>query len=178
MSVSAAQRALTVLALALAGLSGWYFWATYDSSDAWSASPLILVGFCALFLVCEATRLRFEIRRHTYQVTISEVALVLGLFWLSPVEMLATRLIATLAVWGYKRMPLRKIQVNVAMVAAEVAVATYVFGLFDVTDARDVSSWVAAYVAVGFADLTCISVVIAAITLVQGRLSSAELARL
>ena len=139
---------------------------------------MILVAFGLLFLVCEATRLRFEIRRQKYEFSVSEVALVLGLFWLSPLEILTARLIATLAVWAYQRMQPRKIGVNVAVLAAEVAVATYAFGQFGATDPSKVSSWLAAYAAVGLADLTSTTVVITAITLVQGRLSSDELVRL
>jgi diguanylate cyclase (GGDEF)-like protein len=178
MSDAAAQRVLVGIALLLACLSVLSFMATYDPRVAWSTPVLIVVAFSVLFGVCEATRLRFEIRRHTYLFTVSEVALVLGLFWLSPLEMVTSRIVATLVVWIYQRMPLRKISVNVFIVAAEVAVATYVYQLFDATDPRSVDSWLASYLAVGLADLTSTTAVIAAITLAQGLLSSNDLVRL
>jgi diguanylate cyclase (GGDEF)-like protein len=178
LSDAAAQRVLVGIALVLGLLAVFSFRATYDSETAWSSSPLVILAFGLLFGLCEATRLQFEIRRHTYLFTVSEVPLVLGLFWLSPLEMLTARIVATLAVWVYQRMPLRKILVNAFVVGAEVAVATYIFQSIGADDPRSVESWVAAYIAVGVADFTSTSAVIAAITLVQGVLSSTDLIRL
>lgn len=177
-SPRAAKHALSVIALALLALSALHFATSYDHRDAWPNSLGTVFALGVVFLVCEATRLRFEIRRQTYNVTVSEVALVLGLFWLSPLELLTARIIATVAVWGYKRMSFHKIQVNVAVAAAEVAGATYLFGAINATDPTQVSAWLAAYAAVGLADLISITVVIAAITLIQGNLPFPELLRL
>lgn len=178
MSPRAAKHVLTTLAVGLVALSAFTLASSYDPDTAWNSPPLVVWGLGFLFLFCEATRLRFEIRRQTYNVTVAEVALVLGLFLVSPLELLAIRLIASVAVWGYQRMSLNKIQVNIGVVAAEVAGATYVFGQFGADDPSRVSSWVAAYAAVGFADLISVTVVIAAITLVQGQLAVGDMVRL
>ncbi len=145
----------------------------------WSASPLVVAVFAAVFLFCEATQLRFEIRRQTYNFSISEVGLVLGLFLLDPLEILLIRLAAGLAVWIFlQRIPWAKVRVNTGVVAAEVAVATTVFALFGVQDPTAWTAWVASYVAVLLADATSTSGVIAAITIAQGRLSPPDLLRL
>jgi diguanylate cyclase (GGDEF)-like protein len=178
LSPQGAQRVLVVVALSLALLASLSFIHSYDPRTAWAGPIYEFVAYALVVLGCEATRLRFEIRRHTYVFSVSEAALVLGLFWMSPVQMLAARLIASILVYGYQRFPPLKLLVNSIVTASEIAVATYVFGQLGATDPEQVGGWLAAYAAVGLADLTSTTVVITAITLAQGWLSSTELVRL
>jgi diguanylate cyclase (GGDEF)-like protein len=177
-SEAGADRALLAISLTLAAAAAAFFVLSYDAKHAWAVPPYAFAGYGFLVLICEATRLRFEVRRHIYVFSVSEVALVLGLFWMSPVQMLLTRVLAICIVYGYQRTPLRKTLVNIVAVAAEIAVAAYVFHQFHTDNSQMVTSWFAAYASVALADLTSTSVVIAAITLAQGWLSSTELVRL
>ncbi|MDQ1632181.1 MAG: hypothetical protein QOC80_2153 [Frankiaceae bacterium] len=178
LSQAGAQRVLVGVALTLAGVGALSFIHTYDARSAWSGPFYEFAAYSLVVLGCEATRLRFEIRRHTYVFSVSEAAIVLGLFWMSPIQMLAARLFASVIVYGYMRFPPLKLLVNIIVTASEIAVATYVFGELGAADPQNVTGWLAAYAAVGLADVTSTTVVITAITLAQGWLSSTELVRL
>jgi len=56
--------------------------------------------FIGLFLVGEATQLHVQLRRETHSFSISEIPLVLGLYWLSP---LADPAAVVRVVWGAVR---------------------------------------------------------------------------
>lgn len=178
MPLPVARRILDGVLLALLALSVASFVSTYSPDTAFSSPVLVLCALAALFLLCEVIQLRFEISRHGYSFTLSEIAMVLALFWVSPIEILVLRLASRLVVHLYQRLPWQKFRVNMVIGVAEVAAATYVFAQFGVNDPQQSRSWLAAYAAIGLAVLTSALAVIAAITLVQGRLSSEDLLRL
>ena len=97
-----------------------------------------------VFVVAEATQLHVEYRRQNNSISLSEIPLVLGLFVLAPAALLVVRVLAVLLVSLWQRRSARKSAFNLALMAAEVAVAAAVFtgfGTDDVTDARCWRRW-------------------------------------
>jgi len=52
----------------------------------WGNWPLAL-GFLALFIVADLSTLTFEVRRQTFTLTLVEIPLLLGLFYLAPLTL-------------------------------------------------------------------------------------------
>jgi len=71
--------------------------------------PATLVGFFALFVFASFTLLRFDIRRQTYSVSLTEIPLLLALFFLPPLGVLLTRVLAALLVQVYRKVALNRL---------------------------------------------------------------------
>jgi diguanylate cyclase (GGDEF)-like protein len=141
-----------------------------------SSVPLTLL-FLGLFLVAEATDLNLEIRRHGLSVTLTEIPLVLALFYLSPLSLLAVRIAAMMLVQAQRRSPTVRLAFNVANIVAGNAAAlliVYAFGPLVDTSPR---SWLVIYSAVGAAVLSTIAAVIGVISLIQGGMSTKRVLR-
>ncbi len=101
------------------------------------------------FAATEAFVLHIQVKREAQTVSVSELPLVLGLFFASPVHLLLGRLVGSAAILiAHRRSAPLKTAFNLALVAAETAVAVTVFILL----APDPSSstpmtWLAAYAA-------------------------------
>src|SRR5256886_6933716 len=136
-----------------------------------SSVPLMLL-FLGLFLIAEATDLNLEIRRHGLSVTLTEIPLVLALFYLSPLSLLTVRIAAMMVVQAQRRSPTVKLAFNVANIVAGNAAAlliVYAFGPLVDTSPR---SWLVIYAAVGAAVLSTVAAVIGVISLIQGGMST------
>ncbi|HEY0487027.1 MAG TPA: bifunctional diguanylate cyclase/phosphodiesterase [Mycobacteriales bacterium] len=137
-------------------------------------SPVRLLLFGLLYVVCDVVRLELQVRRHGYGVTLSEVALVVGLFLIAPFGLVLVRVLSQVVALGLQRLPLRKYLVNVSIAAAEVAVAVRVFTGTSVKtpsgwiDPTIVHNWLSAYAAVGAALLVSSGAVLVAIVASQG----------
>jgi diguanylate cyclase (GGDEF)-like protein len=133
-----------------------------------------LAGFGLMYVVCDAVRLTLQVRRQGYGVTLSEVALVVGLFFIEPFGLVLVRVLSQIIALGIQRWPLRKYLVNVSIAAAEVAIALAVFTELVVRtrsgwiDPTLVQNWLAAYAAVGTALLVASGAVLVAIAASQG----------
>jgi diguanylate cyclase (GGDEF)-like protein len=158
-----AISALVVGLLAICGM------VLADVRAEWSFDePWRLVAFGLLFVLCDAVGLEIQVRRQGYSITLSEVALVVGLFLMQPLSLVLVRVLSQAVALGLKRWPLGKYFVNLAIAAAEVSVALAVFRSFAPGDAVEVHSWLAAFAAVGAALLVSCGAVLAAITATQG----------
>ena len=82
-----------------------------------------------MFALTEAVVLHVQMGRETPAISLSEIPLVLGLVYASPVTLLATRFVGSAAVLiGYRRQPPLRAAYNLAVQAAEASVALAVFG--------------------------------------------------
>ena len=79
------------------------------------------VAFLGLFAFADATLLRFEIRRQSFSLTLAEVPLLLGLFYLPPLTLLLVRVLSVVLLYGVKRAGVIKLSFNVASFAAGAA---------------------------------------------------------
>ncbi|MCW2666281.1 MAG: putative Diguanylate cyclase/phosphodiesterase, partial [Frankiales bacterium] len=136
-----------------------------------------LVSLALMFGVVEVFVLHIQVRREAQTVSLHELALVLGLFFASPLVVLAARLIGPLPVLVlHRRQAPVKIVFNMALFAADTAVALTVFRLFPVSSISS-DGW--AWTATGCAVVAACAVAATATTLViaayEGRLQARDL---
>ncbi|HEY6594629.1 MAG TPA: sensor domain-containing phosphodiesterase [Asanoa sp.] len=143
----------------------------------------LAILFFGLFLVADATVMRFEIRRQAITVTVAEVPLLIGLFYLSPLLLVTVRAAAaaiTRARRGREQASV-KLWFNVASVAASVAVSKAIVIGLEPSDAawdlRDPTTWLVLCLAVAAGVLITMVSVVGVITLVNGRASNRDIAR-
>jgi diguanylate cyclase (GGDEF)-like protein len=165
LTIPLAASALLFTALAQLGtpIPGWQW-------------PLAVL-FVAAFFATELTILQVEIRRHAYGVTVAEVVLLLGLFFLAPVLLVAARTVGALAAKSYRRQSWVKIWFNVASLGAGAALASLIVRAGVPLDPARPDTWLLLAVAVGTYALVTHCAVIGVVTLVQGPMSGADLLR-
>jgi hypothetical protein len=99
--------------------------------------------------------LNVQARRETQTVSLSEIPVVLGLFFAAPGALLAGRLLGSAAAMiGYRRSPPLKIAFNLSLILAETTVTISVFlALAPAEPGVGPASWGAAYAAALIADV-------------------------
>jgi diguanylate cyclase (GGDEF)-like protein len=157
---------ISVLLAALAGVIGLPFW--HHPPRAEPALPWWALAIA--FAATEACVLHVQVRRETRTVSLSEIPLVMGLFLASPLGLVVGRLIGGAAILiCYRRSPPLKAAFNIALFAAETAVAVAVFDrLGHLVTNSGPASWLAAYVAAFTANALAITVVGAVIAIYEG----------
>lgn len=133
--------------------------------------------FFALFMVASFAALMFEVRRQAFTMTLVEIPLVLGLFFLPPVTLILARVLALVVAQARRRVPLVKLCFNLASHGAETALASLIVVAVGPLETAGPRTWLALLAAVSAGVLLTIASVIGVITLVQGRLTSHDLAR-
>ena len=139
----------------------------------WAAGSLFFV----LFVVASFVVLMFEVRRQAISASLAEIPILLGLFFLPPVTLILARVLGSVVAQVRRRVPPTKLWFNAASHAAETALASvlvYAAGPLRTAGPR---AWLVLFGAAGAGVLLTIVAVIGVITLVQGRLSTRELAR-
>jgi diguanylate cyclase (GGDEF)-like protein len=105
--------------------------------------------FAIAFALTESVVMHIQVRREAQTVSLSELPLVLGLFFAAPAALLAGRLVGSVLIFVFQRRssPL-KIGFNIALLAAETCLAISVFQLLHSdTAAAGPRDWLAAYAA-------------------------------
>jgi diguanylate cyclase (GGDEF)-like protein len=127
-------------------------------------------GLALLFYATETTVVRIELRRDRYWFSLSEIPVVLGLFFTSPVEFVAAQVIGASAALVFNRKQSRlKVSFNsVNYLLGAVAAAAVFHALVDVADPSGPAGWAAAYVAVTIASLIAVPAIFIAISLNDG----------
>ncbi|HEX5595664.1 MAG TPA: sensor domain-containing phosphodiesterase [Micromonosporaceae bacterium] len=139
---------------------------------------LLAIVYLLLFLAAEAISLRFGIRRHGVQISLSEVPLLLALFYLSPLVVVLVRVSASTISFARRSQSPVKLWFNVANAAAATAFSTVVVrALGPIGDRVGPYAWLVLLVAVTAGVLVTLLAVIGVITLVQGRISGPVLVR-
>jgi diguanylate cyclase (GGDEF)-like protein len=138
---------------------------------------LLGLVYLVLFVAAELTLLRFEVRRHAFTLTVSEIPLLLGLFYLSPLVLVLTRGLAVLLVRLRRAPSPVRLWFNVASIAAATAFATLVVSVSGELDSEQPLTWLVLVAAVATGTLVTLAAVVSVITLVQGRLTANDLAR-
>ncbi len=111
---------------------------------------IAILTFVSAFMVFHV-----EFRRENYTFTFSELVLVVGLFFASPLHLVIGRVLGEAAyLVGHERQRPRKLSMNLAAVSAETAVLLIVQQLLtDTLDVREPLSWLVALAAVGAAEV-------------------------
>src|SRR3954470_7400286 len=140
--------------------------------------PLAL-AYLVLFWAAEVTPLRFEVKRQIFAVSLTEVPLLLGLMYLPPLTVVVTRLVAAVLSQLWQRVPVVKVAFNAATFTAGTAIASLIVVTYrdHGLGAGEPATWLVLFAAVTLAILTTLVAVVGVITLVQGRISRADLIR-
>jgi diguanylate cyclase (GGDEF)-like protein len=101
----------------------------------WSLGPL--------FLIAELCVLHLSFGRHAHTVSLGEIALVLGLLFATPVDLVVAEIAgAAIALAVHRRRPLRTLALDLATLALSSAIAVVVFrGLLDSQNATTPRGW-------------------------------------
>ena len=125
--------------------------------------------FAALFALTTATVLHLELNRHAMILTVTEIPLLLALFYLPPALVIVTRLIGLVAVQVWQRYSMVKMCFNVALVGLATSVACLVVVALGLNpkDAGP-ATWAVLGLAVATSTIISLFAVLGVITLVQG----------
>jgi diguanylate cyclase (GGDEF)-like protein len=137
---------------------------------------LFPVAIALLTLLLSASDITLQYRRQAHSFTMTELALAIGLFALSPLALLVAKCTGHLVDNLQRRRPWQKTLFNVCSVALQVPVAVLVFRLvLGDAAAAGPRGWLAAGAAVQSANLLSNVAVLAVIGLTQGRVDRAEI---
>ncbi|MCU1427824.1 MAG: putative Diguanylate cyclase/phosphodiesterase [Actinomycetia bacterium] len=137
-----------IVASLAVGAIAWWFWLRDLAAPSGRVSfPLWLLA--AMFAVAEIFVLHVQVRREAQTVSLSEIPLVLGLFYATPHTMLLARLVGLLVIVFHRRhRSALKLAFNAAMFTMDLMIAVAVFravvGGGDVLGPR---GWLAAFAA-------------------------------
>ena len=127
--------------------------------------------FSALFVWADTVRMRFEVRRQSFGVTLNEIPLILGLFLLPPVTLVLARVLATGINQLRRGVAPVKSAFNLASTAACTVLATMVVSMFQPLRAAEPTAWLGLYLAGLVAIFASFAAVTGVITLVQGKIA-------
>ncbi|SDP16209.1 diguanylate cyclase (GGDEF) domain-containing protein [Klenkia soli] len=131
--------------------------------------PLPWWVLAVAFAATEACVLHVQTAREARTVSVSELPLVLGLFFASPVDLLLGRLLGSAAVFTWQRRSPLKTGWNLALISAQTALTTTVFHLLaDLAPGHAPLAWLGAF-AGAFAAHALGSVALAAVIAVYER---------
>jgi len=120
----------------------------------------------ALFALAEVSVLHVQVRREAFAITLAEIPLVLGLFFVTPGHLIMAALVGSLSVLAlYRRQAALKLAYNFATNLTATVAALAVFrAVAGPAPGSGPRSWLAAYLAVvasGVLDVSAVSLVIA-----------------
>lgn len=148
--------------------------ATWLTGESWDARPLHLAWWALVpvFVLTESYVVHFEVRRQARSVSLAQLPLVLGLFFVGPLGLVVARVLGSMvALVAVRRQPPLKWLLNCGVVGVEVTVAVLVFQLLAPAGAElGPQSWGAALAGTLAAELVSSLVVAVAIGIYEGRL--------
>lgn len=137
----------------------------------------ITLCFIVIASAAEAINLQVEIRRHGIRLSMSEVPLLLALFYLAPLSVLIVRLVAVLIFQLTRRAAPVKATFNLASTAAAASLAALIVSTASKLVATSPETWLVLGVATMVAATTTAISTICVISLVQGRMRPSEAVR-
>ena len=131
-----------VLATAATGM----IWLLRDEGIVLGRASLPWWAVAALFAGAEVAVMHLRFRRDTHSFSMSEIALVLGLFVVSPATLIAAQAVGNLVVLaGHRRQPVAKLAFNVAQFGIQTGLAILVFrAIVGSSDPLGPAGWAAA----------------------------------
>jgi diguanylate cyclase (GGDEF)-like protein len=123
-----------------------------------------------LFLIAVSAPLHFVFRSQGWSVHLADVPLVLGLFFLSPLQLVLIRSAAVLFAYAViRRQALIRVIYNVAAIAVHTSVVVFVFRLlWHASEGVHIAAWPATFVAVVVDALTSLLLVMVVVKLSEG----------
>lgn len=123
------------------------------------------------FAVVEIFVVQLHFRRDAHSFSLSELPLAIGLFFLTPVQLITAQLIgAGTALWLHRRQPFLKLAFNLANLAFSASIAVLLFrSILGVAEPLGPSGWIATFAAALASDLLTLVFIVVAISLSLGR---------
>ena len=137
--------------------------------------PVALL-FLGLFVLAQATVLHFEVRRQSFTLGVTEIPLLLALFYLHPLWVIAARLFGLVIVQIAQRSAIVKLVFNVASVGLATTIATLIVAAYP-PNGTGPATWFVLAAAVFEVTIVSLVATIAVISLVQGFPPLASLVR-
>jgi len=147
---SPTTHVMLLVAVLLAGSAGLWRAAHVESAGTGLAPVVIWPVLAVLFALAEASVLHVQVRREAQAISLSEIPLVLGLFFAPPGHLILGRLVGSLVVLAvFRRQAVLKLVYNFAALLAGAVVALAVFhAVAGPVAGNDPRAWLAAYLAV------------------------------
>lgn len=126
----------------------------------------------ALYALAEVCVVHLQFRREAYSFSLSEIPLILGLFFLSPITLVLAALVGSgAALVVHRRQSPLKLVFNLARVSLEVILAAFLFqALVGNGDPFSASGWIGTGVAVAFTTFLSTVMIAVAISLSEGKM--------
>ena len=160
------------LNLTLAALATWLFASIVIDLE--PLTPPVVIpwwALAAMFFVAEVFVVHVELRRNAHSVSMSEIPVVLGLFFAAPWALVLGHFVGALfALTLHRRQSATKLAFNLAQFCLGSSLAVIVFSTIGGADPFSPRGWVAALVAVLAADTVASVSIIAALSLSAGEL--------
>jgi diguanylate cyclase (GGDEF)-like protein len=137
------------------------------------------VVFAAMFCIAEARRVHVHFRRNAHSFSLSEIPLVLGLYFATPQTLVSSRLAgAVVALSLIRRQPPAKAAFNLALYAIEAEVAVWLISVFEpLHSVTTPHSWAVMLAVIGVVVLLGFSLTALVISLAEGTLGRHQLVR-
>ncbi len=166
--------ALTGLVIACAALLGWVVWGSPQVASEQTLPVWVLVP---LFYVGEITVVHIRFKRNTQSFSMSEIALVFGLFFVSPALVLVAQFVGNAAALMInRRQPALKLVFNLAQFTLVTAFSIALFRQMVVgSDPHGPVGWAAAIAAVAAGNVLANLLVHLVIRVTGGRLTTREI---
>ncbi len=142
-----------------------------------AATWWLLPPFVIAFVIAEATQVHVEFRRETVSASLSELPLVLGLFVLPALNLVVARLIGAGVVFVIRRTPWNKSLFNLALFAAETAIAASLFDLAVPARSLRPRDMVVTFLCMATAELASTVAVLVAMAVLGGAISTSGIRR-
>ena len=130
---------------------------------------VLVLAVLGAYLVAESSQIHVAVRRHTLSISLSDLALVLGLFLLDPWWLLGARLVSAAIVFTATRRSRSKSVFNVCLFATEVGVGVTLVDVLDLGAGTSVQDWAFAYAVVLALNLLLTLIIAGAIAILGGR---------
>ena len=146
------------------------------------ATPVVQLPWAvlaSLFCAAEAWRVYVHVRRNAISFSLSELPLVLGLYFASPATLVSARMAGgVVALMMIRRYSPIKVAFNLAVQAVEAEVALWLLSIFEpARNIGDLRSWVIVVAITAIVAVLGFSLTAVVIWLAEGSLSRAQLAR-
>ncbi len=166
--------ALAVAVAAVAGLAA-YTMRSLVAVDAAREIPIWVLA--ALFYIGEITVVHVKFKRNTQSFSMSEIPLVLGLFFVSPLALMAAQLAGNaVALTANRRQPALKLVFNLAQFSLVTAFTIFFFRtIVALADPFGPAGWLAAIGAVAIGNIVANALVHLAIRATGGTLSTGQI---
>jgi len=168
-----------IASVAMAAVGVWvYDLAHFGPLGTPSRVPLPWWGLAVVFYLAEAHVVHLHFRKQAHSLSASEIALMLGLFFVTPAGLLGAQCLgAAVGLALHRRQKPVKLVFNVAELALSCGVALLIFRSFVDPGTTGVGTWAAALLGVAVGHTLGVLLVLSVIALAEGRLTAPRLTR-